>query len=447
MESVVIEERESLLLVGARAPAVAGTARHASDADWARSSDPDWAGALRGRYALWDTRYAGSYLSAIVEASRRRPRAVLAAVDETVSQPAEAVAGLRIAVGKDARLVLCCGPEVEPGARRAVSGGADEYVLLPLREKDVDAAIGYPRPTKGEFVRLTNPTTASMEELEHVAGLFEAVEQRPMAMLERLAALVRIALSSRGATVIVEGAIATSGDVVTKPVLMAAVSGSRGVVGQLTVSERSSGAYTPGDAEKLQRYAGMASRALSLGSVHRRMRQLSVTDEATGLPNRRHLYEKLEAILRQAQRDRFPVTVLLFDIDDFKSLHDRLGYDAGDRVLRALGALFRKHCREQDVVARYGGDEFAVVFWDATGPRKPGSQPPECAMSVLDRVRAALSSPGGIEDVRLTISGGLATYPWDATTREELIARADSALLEAKRAGKNCVVPIRTERG
>ena len=203
----------------------------------------------------------------------------------------------------------------------------------------------------------------------------------------------------------------------------------------------------PGDAEKLQRYAGMASRALLLGSVHRRMRQLSVTDEATGLPNRRHLYEKLEAILRQAQRDRFPVTVLLFDIDDFKSLHDRLGHDARDRVLRALGALFRKHCREQDVVARYGGDEFAVVFWDAAGPRRPGSQPPECAMSVLDRVRAALSSSAGIEDVRLTISGGLATYPWDATTREELIARADSVLLEAKRAGKSCVVPIRSARG
>ena len=111
------------------------------------------------------------------------------------------------------------------------------------------------------------------------------------------------------------------------------------------------------------------------------------------------------------------------------------------------GRLFQEHCREQDVVGRYGGDEFAVVFWDPEGPRVAGSKHPEGALAVLQRFTEALRSqrfpllgPSGVG--RLTISGGLATYPWDATSREELFKKADDALLAAKRAGKNRIFLI-----
>ena len=135
----------------------------------------------------------------------------------------------------------------------------------------------------------------------------------------------------------------------------------------------------------------------------------------------------------------------MFDVDDFKSYNVTYGHAAGDEIIRHIGCLFKSHCREHDVVTRYGGDEFLVIFWDADEPRVAGSSHPTDALTVLSRFKEALRErpcEGLGDDIRgrITISGGLASFPWDASSSRELIDRADQAMLMAKKAGKNQVL-------
>ncbi len=184
----------------------------------------------------------------------------------------------------------------------------------------------------------------------------------------------------------------------------------------------------------------LAAQAHRTESLHR----LAITDHLTGAYNRRYFYHFTDQLLERARSERFRVTLLLFDIDDFKRYNEAYGHGVGDEILRETTTLMRQVTREHDIVARIGGDEFAVLFWDAEPPRRPDSQHPQQAYAVAARFLSALDSHefaalGPDAKGTLTISGGLATFPWDGRNVRELLRHADTALREAKRSGKNAI--------
>ena len=192
----------------------------------------------------------------------------------------------------------------------------------------------------------------------------------------------------------------------------------------------------------------------------RELEMLATQDDLTGLKNRRYLNQFLRQILSLAKQYRFNVTMLIFDIDNFKQYNDLYGHAVGDNVLFQAGKMIRHCCRRHDVVARVGGDEFIVVFWDlpdvqkhsqVSGSnaerRKAEGKHPREPLFMAERFRKEIEATrlpflGPHGQGKLTISGGLASFPDDGKTAEELSARADEALLEAKRKGKNKVVIV-----
>jgi len=186
------------------------------------------------------------------------------------------------------------------------------------------------------------------------------------------------------------------------------------------------------------------------------LEKLVIQDDLTGLKNRRYLRQFLPQVLDLAGRHRLRVTLLIFDIDDFKHYNDTYGHAVGDQVLQQAGRMIQHCCRAHDVVARLGGDEFAVVFWDLPDEKHPdlpeyyrrrdrriaGLEHPRQPVFMTERFCKELSAAafefiGPKGKGALTISGGLATFPTDGKTPEELLEKADIAMLEAKRNGKN----------
>ncbi len=134
----------------------------------------------------------------------------------------------------------------------------------------------------------------------------------------------------------------------------------------------------------------------------------------------------------------------MFDIDDFKKYNDEYGHDAGDEILSEVVRLLRSVTRPTDKVCRIGGDEFAVVFHEPEGPRSPDSKHPTTVHAITRRFQQQVISHkfpklSGCAPGTLTISGGLATFPWDGQTPAELLARADERAMESKRQGKNAI--------
>lgn len=159
------------------------------------------------------------------------------------------------------------------------------------------------------------------------------------------------------------------------------------------------------------------------------IRELVYLDELTGIANRRRFDERLDEAVAQAERTGGHLAVLLLDLDGFKAINDRLGHTGGDAVLRGLTERLRPIVRRTDLLARLGGDEFAFLLVGVEGPRG--------AEAFAARVLARLVAPLQLEvgPVHVAASIGVAVWPADGTTPEQLVRCADEALYAAKRAG------------
>ena len=196
--------------------------------------------------------------------------------------------------------------------------------------------------------------------------------------------------------------------------------------------------------EYLATHAVWLGAWITLDRLFREQRIEALTDPLTGAWNRRYFDRYIARSIEQAQSSRMTVTVLVFDIDEFKQYNDRFGHAAGDEILVEVVRLLRSVIRPSDRVCRIGGDEFAVIFFEPRGPRVPASRPPESIYRIAKRFQSQISGHqfpklGAGAPGNLTISGGLATYPWDGTTAESLLERADQLALQSKNAGKNVI--------
>jgi diguanylate cyclase (GGDEF)-like protein len=172
-------------------------------------------------------------------------------------------------------------------------------------------------------------------------------------------------------------------------------------------------------------------RTTHLTRATRELALLAGTDPLTGLPNRRHTEEHLVAAVSAARRHGYPLSVLFLDIDNFKHVNDELGYEAGDDVLRAVGERVRAAIRTEDLVGRWGGEEFVAVV-PASGL--------DGAVSLAERIRVAIEADPvifGDRPVPVTVSIGCACGTPEPL---DLIRHASRALRQAKQNGKNRVV-------
>lgn len=190
----------------------------------------------------------------------------------------------------------------------------------------------------------------------------------------------------------------------------------------------------------LERERRLVRTAAQLREVSAELDQLARTDALTGIANRRAFFDMFGVEFRRAKRYGRPLGILMLDLDHFKHVNDRWGHPFGDYVLREIAGAIARNVRESDLFARYGGEEFALVL--------PEAGPEQC-LAVAEKLRAAVEElalrsegvpPDADPPVRLTISIGVAGLPLDPEQDEfELIRRADRALYEAKRTGRNRV--------
>lgn len=203
------------------------------------------------------------------------------------------------------------------------------------------------------------------------------------------------------------------------------------VLGSLSLESNTLNAFNNNDLRLLVSFAATATAAIQNARLHQEAQTMAITDDLTGLYNRRGLYELGQREVERARRFRRPLAAIMMDIDNFKQINDTYGHSTGDQVLQAVAQRCRENLRKIDILGRLGGDEFAILL-------------PETDMftasSVAERVRQYIAeTPVETQQVNLdvTVSIGIARATDDINYLDKLIRRADSAMYTAKNGGRN----------
>ncbi len=168
---------------------------------------------------------------------------------------------------------------------------------------------------------------------------------------------------------------------------------------------------------------------MELEQENRILFEISSIDGLTKIGNHRTLIERLKAEIADASRAGNPLSIAIFDVDDFKQVNDSKGHVYGDQVLVDVASIMKRSIRETDVAGRYGGEEFMVIF-----PNTPLSE----ARKITERIRQAIATHDFVDGLKITVSGGIGQYKNETTT--QFIHSVDASLYKAKRNGKNRIV-------
>jgi diguanylate cyclase (GGDEF)-like protein/putative nucleotidyltransferase with HDIG domain len=203
-------------------------------------------------------------------------------------------------------------------------------------------------------------------------------------------------------------------------------------IGIVTLVRREDDPVTASEMDLLRLLVDQVAIAVQNARDYRERLEQAIRDPLTGLLNRRYLYEAFDTEIERCARYGTVGSIVLVDVDDFKLVNDTLGHTAGDGVLCDIARLATGVIRGADSFARVGGEEFALLLPETTQLD---------ALIVAERLRRAISAASILDDRTVTVSAGIASWPEDGTTLEEIEGKADGALYWAKRNGKNlCAV-------
>lgn len=202
-------------------------------------------------------------------------------------------------------------------------------------------------------------------------------------------------------------------------------------LGVLTLHSATRNAFRQNELLSLESVADICANSIQNAHYVERVKQLAYLDGLTGIFNRRFFELRIMEEIERARRYGTGMSVIMADIDQFKRLNDEFGHLLGDEVLRQVSSLFHQQLRKIDVVCRYGGEEFAILLTQTAG---------EQALAIADKLRKLVEGwqfPGVPRTI--TISAGVAAFPTDGRTRDEIIRAADNGLYAAKQSGRNKV--------
>ncbi len=210
------------------------------------------------------------------------------------------------------------------------------------------------------------------------------------------------------------------------------------ILGLIRMESGFPGAFRQEDARLLSNFADLGTVALEHVALYRQTIELAITDGLTGLYVQRYYKERLRDEVFRAQEHKLPLSLLMIDVDNFKTYNDRYGHLVGDRVLKVVAQVLKESVRTVDLVARYGGEEFSVLLLKT---------PWLGAQTVAERIRQKVEEQEIIasqETTHVTVSIGVAELAIEYREVEKFIDAADQALYRAKGEGKNCVRLART---